>query len=235
MIICRSALIPSRLPCPKKFLVTRLQYDNKMSKKRLVVILDNKLKYDKHVENIYQKASSKLNALASLTNYMELPKRRILINTFFKAQFNYCSVVWMLHTCFLKLKINCLHERCLKIIYNNKRSNFEELLVKDNSNSIQRNNIYTLAIEMPKVADGMSPEILNNISKLRDNTYHLRHTSQFLADPIHSVFNGSESALYLGPKTCEQIPSEIKYINCIDDFKKEIRKVKTCELSLQNL
>ena len=120
----------------------------------------------------------------------------------------------MVHTCFLKIKINRLHERYLKIIYNNKRSNFEEPLVKDNSNSIHRNNIYTLAIEMYKVADGMSPEIMNNISKLRDNTHHhLRHTSQFLADPIHSVFNGSASALYLGPKTCEQIPSEIKYIN----------------------
>ena len=42
---------------------------------------------------------------------------------------------------------------------------------------------------------------MNDIFKLRENThYDLRHTSQFLIDPIHSVFNGSESASYLGPK-----------------------------------
>ena len=60
------------------------------SKKILGIILDNQLKFDKHVENICQKASRKSNALARLANYMELPKRRILMDAFFKAQFNYC-------------------------------------------------------------------------------------------------------------------------------------------------
>ena len=46
------------------------------------------------------------------------------------------------------------------------------------------------------------------VFKLREEThYHLRHTAQFLLDPIHSVFNGSESASYLGPKIWEQIPT----------------------------
>ena len=52
------------------------------SKKLLGIVLDNKLKFDKHVENICQKASKKLNALARVTNYMELPKRHILMNAF---------------------------------------------------------------------------------------------------------------------------------------------------------
>ena len=41
------------------------------SEKMLGIILDNQLKFDKHVENICQKASRKLNALARVTNYME--------------------------------------------------------------------------------------------------------------------------------------------------------------------
>ena len=60
------------------------------SKKLLGIVLDNKLKFEKHVENICPKAGKKLNALARVTNYMELPKRRILMNANFKAQFNYC-------------------------------------------------------------------------------------------------------------------------------------------------
>ena len=63
------------------------------SKKVLGIVLDNKLKFDKHVENICQKASKKLNVLARVTNYMELPKRCILIHAFFEAQFNYCSAL----------------------------------------------------------------------------------------------------------------------------------------------
>ena len=171
------------------------------SKKLLGIILDNKLKFHKNCENICQKASKKLNALARVTNYMELPKRRILMNAFFKAQFNYCPGVWMFHNRLLDNKINRLHERCLRIIYNDKHSKFEELLLKDNSVPIHHNNIHTLAIEMYKVANGMSPEIMNDIFKLRENThYNLRRTSKFLVDPIHTMFNGSESASYSGPK-----------------------------------
>ena len=38
------------------------------SKKLLGITLNNELKFDKHIENIYQKASRRLNPLAKLTN-----------------------------------------------------------------------------------------------------------------------------------------------------------------------
>ena len=95
---------------------------------------------------------------------MELPKRRILLNVFFKAQFNYCSIIWMFHRRCLNNKINRFHERCLRMIYNNKISNFEELL----------------NIEMYKVANVMSPDIMNGVFKLRNTPhYNLRYTSHF--------------------------------------------------------
>ena len=193
--------------------------------KLLGIIFDNKLKFDKHVENICQKANRKLNALSRVTNYMELPKRRILMNAFFKAQFNYCPVIWMFHSRALNNKINRLHERCLRIIYNDKLSNFEELLVKDNSVSIHHNNIHTLAIEMYKVANNISPEIMKDVFKLREETYYnLRHTTEFVTNQINSVYHGSESASYLGPKIWEQIPSAIKNKDSLIGFKKEIKK-----------
>ena len=78
---------------------------------------------------------------------------------------------------------------------------WRKTFVKDSSVSGQHNNIHTMAIEMYKVVTGMSPNIMNDISKQRDETpYNLRHVAQFLLDPIHNVFNGSELASYLGPK-----------------------------------
>lgn len=77
------------------------------------------------------------------------------------------------------------------------------------------------------MANGMSPEIMNDVFKMRDETYyHLRYTTQFLGDPIHSVFNGSESVSYLDPKIWQQIPTEIKNEDS-KNLKKEIRKWKT--------
>ena len=59
-------------------------------------------------------------------------------------------------------KINRLHERCLRIIYNGKASNFEQLLGKDSSVSIHTRNLRFLALEMFKVAKGLAPIIIND-------------------------------------------------------------------------
>ena len=52
---------------------------------------------------------------------------------------------------------------------------------KDNSVSIHYRNIQALAVEMYKVANGMSPEIMNEIFQLRKKSHNnLRYTSKFL-------------------------------------------------------
>ena len=76
----------------------------------------------------------------------------------------------------------------------------------------------------------MSPKIMSKVFKLRDTPcYNLRHTSQFSKSPIHSVYNETESASYLGPKIWEQIPAEIKNKVSLDRFKREIIKWKPAE------
>ena len=100
-----------------------------------------------------------------------MPGEYAYLIPFFKPQFNYCLIIWKFHSRCLNNKINRLHERCLRMIYNDKISNFEELLNKVNSVSIHLNNIHALAIEMYKGADDMPPDIMNEVFKLR-NTPH---------------------------------------------------------------
>ena len=141
---------------------------------------------------------------------MKLPKRNTLMNVFFKSQFNYCPAIWMFHSRTKNNKVNRLHERCLQIIHNNKLSNFEELLHKDNSVSIHHNNIHALPIEMHKVVNGMCPKIMIEVFKQRNNSHNnLSHASQFIGNTIHSVYNCIESVSHLGPKIWNQIPSGI--------------------------
>ena len=54
----------------------------------------------------------------------------------------------MFHSRSLNNKIIRLHERLLRIIYNDKHSNFEELFNKDNSASIHCKDIHPFAVEM---------------------------------------------------------------------------------------
>ena len=209
------------------FQISETVIHNWQSKKLLGVTCDNKLKFEKHINTICQKANRKVNALARITPYMELKKRRILMNAFFHSQFNYCSLIWMFDSRNLSNKINRLHERCLRVIYTDKTSSFEQLLENDNSVSIHHRNIQTLATEMYKVTNGFSPEIMNEIFQIREESrYNLRYTSQFTIPPIHSVYNGRESVSYMGPKIWELIPPAFKQINSLSGFKKAIKEWK---------
>ena len=68
---------------------------------------------------------------------------------------------------------------------------------------------------------------MSKVFKLRDTLcYNVRHTSQFSKDPVHSVYNKTESASYLELKIWEQIPAEIKNKESLNEFKGEIKKWK---------
>ena len=92
---------------------------------------------------------------------MGTTKKCILMNAFFKSQFNYCPLVSICSNRSLNTKINRLHERYLRIVYNDKKSNFNELLVKAGSVSIHHQNLQKLAGEMFKASSGLSPKIAN--------------------------------------------------------------------------
>ena len=109
---------------------------NSKCEKPLSVKFDHKLTFNCHVSDLRKNASRKINAPARVAPYMSILKRHILMNAFFKSQFNYCPLVWICHSRINNVKISRLHERCLRIIYNDETSSFENLLEKDGSVSI---------------------------------------------------------------------------------------------------
>ena len=67
---------------------------------------------------------------------MSTEKRRTLFKAFVVSQFNYCPLVWMFHTKELNNRINSLHEKALRLIYQNRNLPFDKLLKLDKSVSI---------------------------------------------------------------------------------------------------
>ena len=72
-------------------------------------------------------------------------------------------------------------------------------------------NIRSIAIEMYKVKNGLSPEIMNEIFQLTEgNYYNLCQTFPFMVPHVSSIFKRSESVSFFGAKIWELKPSEIK-------------------------
>ena len=68
---------------PSTLKIGNLYINNSPSEKLLRITFDYKLKFNKHVKNICQKVSQKLNALARLAPYMGTTKNRIIMIAFF--------------------------------------------------------------------------------------------------------------------------------------------------------
>ena len=132
---------------------------NSKFEKLLGIKLDSKLNFNSHIHDICQKAGQKLNAISRITPYMDFAKRRLLVNAFFYSQFNYCQLVWVCNNRTNNNKISRLPERCLRLIYNDKKSSFKDLLEKDGPVSIHHRNLTTLAVELFKVFKSLSPVI----------------------------------------------------------------------------
>ena len=110
--------------------------DSSKTEVLLGITINHELKCDDHVNYLCKKASLKLNPLARIARFMNISKKRIIMKSFIESQFGYCPLIWMLHSRGLNNKINCIHERALKITCNDKSSSYSELLTKDRSVTI---------------------------------------------------------------------------------------------------
>ena len=84
----------------------------------------------------------------------------------------------MLHSRTMNNKINRLRERSRRIIYSDQKSTIEELLERDKTFFIHHKNIQSLAIEIYKFVNGLSPEIMDSVFLFKENKrYSLRFFS----------------------------------------------------------
>ena len=81
-----------------KINIGEFSIENSDCKKLLGVKIDNKLMFDCHASDMCKKAIRKINALARIAPFININKRRILINLFFRSEFNYCPLIWMCHS-----------------------------------------------------------------------------------------------------------------------------------------
>ena len=72
-------------------------------------------------------------------------------------------------------RTNNILERCLRLVQQNYISEFERLLENANEKSAHQKCIEFILIEVYTNLNGLSPDILNTIIKLRQNIYNLRN------------------------------------------------------------
>ena len=146
------------------------------------------------------------------------------MKTFVISQFNYCPLVWMFHSRKLNHRINSIHERALRVTYQDYQSAFLQLLQKDNSVTIHRRNLQVFAAEIFKAKNNISPEIMKEVFESKEGSFSLRSKGNyFVRGNVKTTHYSIQSIKYLAPKICNLAPDQIKHCGSLTTFKHFIK------------
>ena len=197
--------------------------------------VDKQLNFDMHLKMLCKKTNQKVSALARIVPFLPFHKRHVILKTFIESQFSYCPLVWMYCSRTMNTKINRIHERALRLVYQDYTSTFEELLIKDNSLCFHHRNIHQVAIEMYKVKNDLSPPFMKDIFDEIEIVRETRSGRTFSRPNVDTVKKGDRSLRCFGPIVWDtMLPDDLKRCASLDKFKDSIRSWKPnncpCEL-----
>ena len=209
--------------------------------KILGITLDKNINMGEHIKNICKQASNKLYALARISHFLNEQKRKILMKSFVISQFNYCPIIWMYCQRKSNNLINRIHERALRIAYNDYISDFDTLLKKDDSVTIHQRNIQTLTIEIHRTLNDLTPIFMKDIFSTKQHKYFSRRQHLEYQKPC-TVTYGLESFGYKASQIWNSIPREILESNDVTNLKNYIKNhcsticnCNICKLYIPNL
>ena len=104
----------------------------------------------------------------------------------------------MNHNRILNNRINSLHERALRVVYNSVKSSFHQHLQKYNSVTIHQRNLPTLAIEIFKVHNNIAPNIMKDIFQLENHQYYFLRDVRLQRTNVNTVLCDTETVAFLG-------------------------------------
>ena len=194
--------------------------------KLLGVTIDRDLKFDKHVLKLCSKANQKLSALSRIAKLLSFNKRRTLFKAFVESQFKYCPIVWMFHSRRTNNKINRLHERALRIVYDDDVSTFDQLLAMDKSFCIHHQNIQRLLTEIYKVLHDISGNSWKELFVKRESMISLRSKPEIVIPSVNSVLKDKNSLRYFVSVIWNSLPIVIMEDHLITLFATKIKQWK---------
>ena len=119
-------------------------------------------------------------------------------------------------------KINRIHERALRLVYDDYETSFEDLLIKDKSVTIHHRNIQKVALEMFKVKNNLCPEFIKDL--FCQISIQTRSNASFHRQNVNKVYNGEETLRSFGPIVWDtMVPADLKKIDDLADFKENIK------------
>ena len=197
--------------------------------KLLGITFDENLNFDVHVRNICSKASRQICAISRIAKYLNTDCLFKMYNAFVRSNFLYCANVWHFGINSNFWKIEKVNKRALRVVFNDYRSSYPELLMKAKQNCIYVQNLHVILIECFKYINDINPNILINVFNFRNHDHDTRGIQMLQLPQANTITHGINSFRYQAPKLWNSIPDYMKLAENEDAFKFMIKNWKpTC-------
>ena len=191
-----------------------IKYQNTV--RYLGLMLDNRLKFDIHIETISKKISKSTGIFYKLRSITGGECLNILYHSLVSPYLSYCSLIWgKAYPTHLKC-LETLQKRCIRII-NNKPFREHTRPLFYSSKILKIEDSYNLRL-------GSYMYRLPNFEQFQSNHHHETRNRNNLRPEFQRLSLGQQSISYQGPKLWNSIPPEIKTSSSYYKFKKQYKK-----------
>ena len=184
--------------------------------------IDDKLNFKKHIHTLVKRASGQLNFLIRNRKYLNYNAKKVAIESFILANFNYCPLVW--HFCSSESikKLERIQERTFRFLLGDNESNYDQILTKLNKPTLEIRRLRLLTTEIFKTINNLNAPYMKEVFKLNSRRADTG-PDKLVVQAQFSMKYGSYTLRSLGPKIWNKLPSEIKNSGSLSIFKNSIK------------
>ena len=213
-----------------KLIINSIQIEESKKVVLLGITIDNFLTFNEHIDNLCRTENYKLNVLQRIRKYLSLERAKLLCKAFINSRFNYAPLVWMFCRKKQNLKIQKIHHKALKVVYNSNKS-YNELLRDNNKVSICQSHLRALICEVFRSLNNLNPEFMWLYFVFKSITYNIRKGPLLILPAARLTSNGINLVLFRARLLWNSLPQSIKYSESIAELKTNIKDLGNIDCS----
>ena len=190
-------------------------------------ILDNILSGEHMAAKVLNTVHNRLKFLYRKQKFLSLSLRRLLCNALIQPHFDYACAAWypLLNKRQSK-RIQIAQNKCIRYCLNldNKAHVGTNEFLKINWLPTKKRVEQCICVNVFKFFNQMSPQYIAEIFHPSSSVHNTRRATQKLDLPFRKSCIGQKTLSYIGPKTWNNLPAQIKLSKSVNTFKHNIKK-----------
>ena len=147
-----------------------------------------------------------------------------IASSFVNTQFNNCAILWKFCIRKLKLRLEIIRNRTLRVVYNEYEQNHKDLLTEHAEISIHQRHLKFLVTEVLKSVNKLNPQFMCCFFENHEIPYNLGCKSVVKLPGINTTKYEINSLKSRGAMLWNITPKNIKLFKTLPEFKENVEK-----------